>query len=206
MTASPSSSSTLDSSAATCSCARGSSCRSPGRRFAMARSWFPANASPPWAAGASCPRRADRRRLDLGDAILMPGLVNAHCHLDYTDMAGQFPPPKASATGSSSSPRKAGWSYSDFAESWLHGAQMLVRTGTTTVADIEAVPDCCRSLGRHAAAGVFVPGNDRRQRPAASRTRLAGSGGANRVADAAPLCARAFRRMRPTPPCRSCCA
>jgi aminodeoxyfutalosine deaminase len=79
--------------------------------------------------------------LDLGDAILMPGLVNAHCHLDYTDMAGQLLPPKTfpdwlkliTAT-------KAGWSYSDFAQSWLHGAQMLVRTGTTTVADVEAVP------------------------------------------------------------------
>src|ERR1039457_6364149 len=35
---------------------------------------------------------ADRRSqtVDLGDAVLMPGLVNAHCHLDYTDMAGQF--------------------------------------------------------------------------------------------------------------------
>jgi aminodeoxyfutalosine deaminase len=82
-----------------------------------------------------------RADLDLGDVILLPGLVNAHCHLDYTDMAGQFLPPKffsdwlklITAT-------KAGWNYSDFAQSWLHGAQMLVRTGTTTVADIEAVP------------------------------------------------------------------
>ena len=32
--------------------------------------------------------------LDLGPVILLPGLVNAHCHLDYTDMAGQLPPPK----------------------------------------------------------------------------------------------------------------
>ena len=29
--------------------------------------------------------------IDLGDAILLPGLVNAHCHLDYTNMAGQLP-------------------------------------------------------------------------------------------------------------------
>src|SRR5215510_7038015 len=33
--------------------------------------------------------------LDLGDVILMPGLVNAHCHLDYTHMAGMFPPPRS---------------------------------------------------------------------------------------------------------------
>src|SRR2546425_7014532 len=73
--------------------------------------------------------------LDLGDVALLPGLVNAHCHLDYTRMAGQFPPPKQftdwlkviTAT-------KAGWDYLDYVESWLDGAQMLMRTGTTTVA------------------------------------------------------------------------
>src|SRR5690242_8400216 len=32
--------------------------------------------------------------VDLGDVILLPGLVNAHCHLDYTDMAGHIPPQK----------------------------------------------------------------------------------------------------------------
>jgi aminodeoxyfutalosine deaminase len=36
---------------------------------------------------------------------------------------------------------KAGWNYSDYAESWLNGARMLLRTGTTSVADIEAVPE-----------------------------------------------------------------
>ncbi len=28
---------------------------------------------------------------ELGDAVLLPGLVNAHCHLDYTDLAGELP-------------------------------------------------------------------------------------------------------------------
>ena len=32
---------------------------------------------------------------DLGEVVLMPGLINAHCHLDYTNMAGQIPPPKS---------------------------------------------------------------------------------------------------------------
>jgi cytosine/adenosine deaminase-related metal-dependent hydrolase len=69
-------------------------------------------------------------------------LVNAHCHLDYTNMAGQFPPPKIftdwlkliTAT-------KSGWGFSDYAESWLAGSRMLVQSGTTTVGDIEAVPE-----------------------------------------------------------------
>ena len=31
---------------------------------------------------------------DLGDVIVMPGMVNAHCHLDYTSLAGRIPAPK----------------------------------------------------------------------------------------------------------------
>src|SRR5262245_13943399 len=71
----------------------------------------------------------------------MPGLINAHCHLDYTHMAGQFLPPKVFTDWLKSiTSTKAGWSFSDYAASWLAGAQMLLRTGTTTVADIESVP------------------------------------------------------------------
>src|ERR1035441_10341832 len=81
---------------------------------------------------------ADRRSktVDLGEAVLMPGLVNAHCHLDYTDMAGQFAPPKGFADWLKLiTEGKSGWSYSDYAQSWLNGAHMLVRTGTTSVAE-----------------------------------------------------------------------
>jgi len=85
---------------------------------------------------------ANEKILDLGDVILLPGLVNAHCHLDYTDMAGQLPPPKKFTDWIGSiTAAKTGWSYSDYAHSWLHGAHQLVKTGTTTVADIEAMPD-----------------------------------------------------------------
>ena len=80
--------------------------------------------------------------IDLGDVILMPGLVNAHCHLDYTALGGLWPPPKKFMDWI---PRiiaaKAEWSYSDYARSWLQGAKMLLQSGTTTVADIEAAPE-----------------------------------------------------------------
>jgi cytosine/adenosine deaminase-related metal-dependent hydrolase len=79
---------------------------------------------------------------DLGEAILLPGLVNAHCHLDYTDMAGAISPPKSFLDWIQGIVAlKASWSYTDFAQSWLHGAQQLLRSGCTTVADIEAVPE-----------------------------------------------------------------
>jgi len=80
--------------------------------------------------------------LDLGEVLLMPGLVNAHCHLDYTHMAGLFPPPKKFTDWIKLiTTEKAHWTYSDFAASWLAGASMLLRSGTTTVADVEAVPE-----------------------------------------------------------------
>lgn len=103
-------------------------------RIVVAGSWegFPVQFKSP----------ASGKILDLGEVILMPGLVNAHCHLDYTGMAGIWPQPKKFIDWI---PRmlaaKAEWSYSDYARSWIRGAKMLVQSGTTTVADIEAAPE-----------------------------------------------------------------
>src|SRR5437868_1198979 len=35
------------------------------------------------------------RIIDLGDYVLLPGLLNAHCHFDYTCMRGQIPAPSS---------------------------------------------------------------------------------------------------------------
>jgi cytosine/adenosine deaminase-related metal-dependent hydrolase len=79
--------------------------------------------------------------IDLGDSILLPGLINSHCHLDYSNMSG-IPAPKAFPDWIKAlMALKSGTIYTDYAESWLRGAAMLLRTGTTTVADIEAVPE-----------------------------------------------------------------
>jgi cytosine/adenosine deaminase-related metal-dependent hydrolase len=89
-----------------------------------------------------CPVEAGATVLDLGEVVLMPGLINAHCHLDYTSMAGKIPPPKDfSDWVKTILSFKAHWSFSEYAESWLRGARMLLNSGTTTVADIEAVPE-----------------------------------------------------------------
>lgn len=80
--------------------------------------------------------------IDLGEVVILPGLVNPHCHLDYSDMAGKIAPlPSFTAWIKSITALKALWTYADFATSWLNGARMLVRSGTTTVGDIEAVPE-----------------------------------------------------------------
>jgi cytosine/adenosine deaminase-related metal-dependent hydrolase len=70
-----------------------------------------------------------------------PGLINAHCHLDYTDMAGEFEPPRRFTDWIKLITTAKGlWSDADFAASWQRGAQMLLASGTTTVGDIEAMP------------------------------------------------------------------
>ena len=80
--------------------------------------------------------------IDLGARIIMPGLVNAHCHLDYSNMAGKIPPPSNFSDWIKSIlVLKSHWDYSDYAESWLAGAAQALRTGTTTLADVEAVPE-----------------------------------------------------------------
>lgn len=90
---------------------------------------------------AELSRHAHSQSKDVGDVILMPGLVNAHCHLDYTDMSGQPAPRHFPDWIKGLLARKAAASYADYARAWLRGAAMLLRHGVTTVADIEAVPE-----------------------------------------------------------------
>ena len=93
---------------------------------------------------------------DLGDTLLLPGLINAHCHLDYTHMAGGLPPPRYFSDWLKGMlAYKAHWGYSEFAQSWLAGARMLMETGTTTVADIEAVPELLADVWQATPLRVF---------------------------------------------------
>lgn len=85
--------------------------------------------------------------LDLGDVILLPGLVNAHAHFDYTGLAGQLSPPRSFPDWIKSIlAAKAQWTDADFALSWACGAQQALASGTTTVANIETLPHQVRAL------------------------------------------------------------
>jgi len=87
---------------------------------------------------------------DLGDVVLLPGLINPHCHLDYTDMAGLLPPMRSFSDWIKAiTALKGSWSDAEFARSWRNGADMLLRTGTTTVGDIEAVPNLLPDVWQH---------------------------------------------------------
>ncbi|HTI72770.1 MAG TPA: amidohydrolase family protein [Candidatus Limnocylindria bacterium] len=80
--------------------------------------------------------------VDLGNVIVFPGWVNAHCHLDYTDMAGQLLRPRAFPDWIKAIlTAKSSWGVEEFKTSWLKGAQQLLQSGTTTVANIESMPE-----------------------------------------------------------------
>ena len=103
-----------------------------------------------------CPAAKRREAVDLGEVALLPGLINAHCHLDYTHMAGQFPPPRVFTDWLKViTTTKAQWDLAEYTKSWQEGARMLVRTGTTTVADIEAVPQLLPKIWASTPLRVF---------------------------------------------------
>ena len=75
---------------------------------------------------------------DLGEVILMPGLVNAHCHLDYTDFVGAIPAPRSFTKWINAIvDLKADVNDADHCESWLNGVAQCLRHGTTTLGNIE---------------------------------------------------------------------
>lgn len=84
----------------------------------------------------------DEPVIDLGEVILLPGLVNAHCHLDYTDFVGAIPPPKSFTDWIDAIvDLKADVDDAAHANSWRHGADQCLRHGTTTLGNIESRPD-----------------------------------------------------------------
>src|SRR5690349_14100524 len=82
-------------------------------------------------------RQAFGSPLDLGDAVLLPGLVNCHCHLELTDMAGRVPHDGTFTEWLKKIvAAKREWQQTEYEHSALHGVQMLLQSGTTSVCDV----------------------------------------------------------------------
>jgi len=79
---------------------------------------------------------------DLGACTLLPGLINAHCHLDYTCFKGSLAP-KQSFTEwiKNINALRRSFTTEDYIESIAEGFQLLEKAGVTTVANIEAFPE-----------------------------------------------------------------
>lgn len=80
--------------------------------------------------------------VDLGEQVILPGLINAHCHLDYTCLRGRIPPQK-SFTGwvRAINAAKAQLTRDDYINSINAGFVESRRFGTTTVINLTAFPE-----------------------------------------------------------------
>jgi cytosine/adenosine deaminase-related metal-dependent hydrolase len=90
---------------------------------------------------------SSREIIDLGEQVLLPGLINAHCHLDYTCLRGKIPRQKSftdwirviNAEKSKLLPEH-------YVASINEGFAEAKRFGTTTVANLTAFPELIRRV------------------------------------------------------------
>ena len=79
--------------------------------------------------------------LDLGEQVLLPGLINAHCHLDYTTLRGKIPRQDSFAEWVRAiNAEKAALSEADYLHSIDAGLAEALSFGTTSMLNLEAFP------------------------------------------------------------------
>ena len=79
--------------------------------------------------------------VDLGEQTLLPGLINGHCHLDYTCLRGRIPAQKSFTDWIRTiNAEKAGLSRKDYLASIREGFTEAKRFGTTAILNLTAFP------------------------------------------------------------------
>ena len=88
------------------------------------------------------------RAIDLGEVAVLPGLINAHCHLDCSLMRGAILPARSFShwVGRINALKRA-FTDSDYIRAMRIGFAELQRNGVTTVLDIVANPQVFPFLG-----------------------------------------------------------
>jgi aminodeoxyfutalosine deaminase len=80
--------------------------------------------------------------VDLGEQALLPGLINAHCHLDYTCLRGKISRQESFTDWIRAiNAEKSHLSREDFLASINDGFKEAKRFGTTTIANLTAFPE-----------------------------------------------------------------
>jgi cytosine/adenosine deaminase-related metal-dependent hydrolase len=80
--------------------------------------------------------------VDLGEQVLLPGLINAHCHLDYTCLRGKILPQKSFTDWIQAiNAEKSELSPKEYVASINQGFEEAKRFGTTAIANLTAFPE-----------------------------------------------------------------
>ncbi len=107
--------------------------------------------------GARASRLPGVETRDLGDALLAPGLVNAHAHLDLTALAGRVSARQGfGAWVSELLEERAATSAEELTRGVRTGADRLLATGTSWVADIDTTRLAPPVLADHALGAVVM--------------------------------------------------
>lgn len=85
--------------------------------------------------------------VDLGEHALLPGLINAHCHLDYTGMRGSIPRQRTFTDWVRAiNARKSESTSDDYLAAITEGFAEAQKFGTTSVVNLEAFPQLLRNI------------------------------------------------------------
>jgi aminodeoxyfutalosine deaminase len=87
-------------------------------------------------------RRNGGNTVDVGEQALLPGLINAHCHLDYTRLRGKIPAQKSFADWIQGiNAKKSELSPKNYVASITEGFEEAKRFGTTAIVNLTAFPE-----------------------------------------------------------------
>jgi cytosine/adenosine deaminase-related metal-dependent hydrolase len=131
--------------------------------------------------------------VDLGDHILLPGLINAHCHLDYTCLRGKIPTSQSFTDWIRAiNAEKAKLSAEDYVASINQGLAEAKQFGTTTMANLTAFPELIAQIQDPIRTWWFAELIDVRQRLENSTAFSSHVPGKNEIVD------RALRSLKTT--------
>ena len=127
--------------------------------------------------GALAARHSGAERRDLGaDAIVMPGLVDAHCHLEWSCFDGVVGPRGFAQWLGAFLPLRSRMTPDDHLTAARHGAARALGAGTTTLADSGPTGAGVRALsetGQRGSVHLEAFGTERGEEAAALAARVA---------------------------------
>ena len=116
-------------------------------------------------------RHSGEEVIDLGEQAMLPGLINAHSHLDYTRLRGKIPRQKSFTDWIRAiNAEKARLSPEDYVRSINEGFSEAKRFGTTTIANLTGFPELVSKIREPIRTWWFAELIDVRDRSRAKET------------------------------------